>query len=237
MTEISGLAGTGNRIFAITDEVGIIYELDINSGNIIKKFFLGKWTAEEDFEGLTIFDDVFVAVTSSGDLYFFKEGSNDQSVDYDIINTGLKSKNNVEGLCYDKKTNSLLLACKEFAGKDYDGYRAVYSFSLESMELDNDPRFLISLKMLKKNFDVKDFYPSGIVKHSTGNSFFILYSKGGPGIIEISEEGEIIGATQLNSKNHRQPEAITFIKDDILVIADEGAGKSAAITKYYPENN
>lgn len=237
LTEISGLASTGDRVFAITDEVGKIYELDINSGKIIKKFFLGRWTAEADFEGLAIFDEIFVAVTSNGNLYFFKEGSNDQSVGYDIIKTDLKSKYNIEGLCYDKRTHSLLLACKEFAGKGNDDYRAVYSFSLKSLKMDKNPRYLISLKKLKKKFDIKNFYPSGIVYNSAGNSFFILYSKGGPGIIEVSEEGKIIGSAKLKSKNHRQPEAITFIKDDILIIADEGAGKSAAITKYYPNSN
>jgi uncharacterized protein YjiK len=237
LTEISGIAASGDRVFAITDEVGKIYELDTNGGKIVKKFFLGKWTAEADFEGLAIFDDGFAAVTSNGNLYFFKEGAEDQSVDYDIIKTALNSKNNVEGLCYDKKTNCLLLACKDYPGKGYDDYRAVYSFSLESMELDKKPRFLISLKKLKKKYDIKNFYPSGIAIHSKGTSFFILYSKGGPGIIEISEEGEIIGTAKLKSKIHRQPEGITLIKDDVLVIADEGAGKSAAITKYYPNSN
>lgn len=237
LTEISGIAAVGDRVFGITDEVGKIYELDINSGKIIKKFFLGKWTAEADFEGLAIINDVFVAVTSNGNLYFFKEGAKGQSVDYDIIKTELKSSNNIEGLCYDKKTNCLLLACKDYAGKGYDDYRAVYSFSLDSMQLNKKPRFLISLKKLKKNYDIKKFHPSGIVSHSAGNSFFVLYSKGGPGIIEISDEGDIIGSVKLKSKNHRQPEGITFINDNILIITDEGAGKSAAITKYYPNSN
>jgi hypothetical protein len=104
------------------------------------------------------------------------------------------------------------------------------------MELDKKPRFLISLKKLKKKYNIKDFYPSGIIRHSSGDSFFILYSKGGPGLIEVSAEGDILGAAELNKKIHRQPEGITLIENDVLIIADEGDGKSAAITKYYPQS-
>ncbi len=236
LLEISGITNIGNRVFAITDEVGKIYELDITRGKVVKKFFLGRWTAEADFEGLAYFNGMFAAAASNGRFYFFKEGSDGQAVDYEIVKTGLRAKNNVEGLCYDKKTNSLLIACKDYAGKDYDDYRAVYSFDLESMKLDVKPRFLISLKKLKKQFDVKKFHPSGIVSHPSGNSFFILYSKGGPGIVEVSSDGDIIGAAELNNKMHRQPEGITFINNEALVISDEGAGKKAAITKYEPRN-
>jgi uncharacterized protein YjiK len=237
LTEISGLASVGSRIFAITDEVGKIYELDINSGKIIKKFFLGRWTVEADFEGLVLFNDVFAAVTSNGSLYFFNEGSDGEAVDYDIVKTGLKSSHNVEGLCFDENTNSLLLACKDFAGKGNDDNRAVYSFNLDSMELDKNPRFMVSLKKLKKKFDIKNFHPSGIVGHPESDSFLILYSKGGPGIVEVSAKGDIIGAANLKSKIHRQPEGIALTEDGVLIIADEGAGKSAALTKYYPNSN
>jgi uncharacterized protein YjiK len=234
LTEVSGLTSKGSRIFAITDEVGKIYELDVNSGEIVKKFFLGRWTAEADFEGIAIFNNMFAAVASNGYLYFFKEGADGEAVNYEIVKTGLKSRYNVEGLCYHKKSNSLLLACKEYSGKGNDDYRAVYAFSLERMKLDKEPRFLISLKKLKKKFDVKNFYPSGIVYSEKSSSFLVLYSKGGPGIVEISEEGEILASEILKNKIHRQPEGITLIDDDVLVIADEGAGKRATITKYFP---
>ena len=104
------------------------------------------------------------------------------------------------------------------------------------MKLDKEPRFLISLRKLRKNFDVENFYPSGIVGHPSGDSFFILYSKGGPGIVEISNDGDIIGAAELKDKIHRQPEGIAFLNDEQLVIADEGAGKRAALTKYKSVN-
>ena len=143
LAEISALTNIGERIFAVTDEVGKIYELDINSGKIIKKFFLGRWTVEADFEGLAYFNGKFTAVTSNGNLYFFEEGSDGEAVDYNIVKTELTSRYNVEGLCYDKITNSLLLACKDFAGKGKDDYRAVYSFNLESMKLDKKSGFLM----------------------------------------------------------------------------------------------
>jgi hypothetical protein len=57
----------------------------------------------------------------------------------------------VEGLCYDPETTSLLLACKDYPGKGFEKNKAVYSFALHTITLDEKPRFLIPLKDIRKN--------------------------------------------------------------------------------------
>jgi uncharacterized protein YjiK len=244
--ELSGLAMTNDgRLFGHNDEKADIYQIDYSDGSIIKSFSLGKKSLKEDFEGIAIVGKIFFLVTSNGEIYEFSEGEDNSSVPYEKYKTKLTSKNNVEGLCYDPVSNSLLLACKGYPGKDHDGKRAVYAFSLTEKKLNKKPRFLISIKEVNsfKNsgFTQKlgDFFlltedsfaPSGIERHPQKDSFFVL-SFYGRMIVEISSDGEIIGVTFLDKKHHNQPEGITFSEDLSLLIGDEGGIGKATITRY-----
>jgi uncharacterized protein YjiK len=246
LQELSGLAMTNDgRLFGHNDEKAIIYQISLDDGSIIKSFSLGEKTLKKDFEGIAIVDDLFYLVTSSGELYEFEEGENDSSVPYEKYKTKLSSKNDVEGLCYDPATESLLLACKGDPGKNLKGNRAVYSFSLTKKKLEKNPRFVISIKDVKKmnesDFTQKlsDFFminegsfaPSGIERHPERESFFIV-SFHGRMIVEISSQGDIIKTILLDKKHHNQPEGITFSKNFSLIIGDEGGSDRAKITRY-----
>ena len=65
---------------------------------------------------------------------------------------GMGADNDVEGLCYDPKNNSLLLACKGNPGKKYKGNRAVYEFSLDRKKLNKKPKFLLPVKEIMENY-------------------------------------------------------------------------------------
>lgn len=232
LKEISGLALTADdRLFAHGDEKGTVYQLDTESGEILKEFEIGDKNIKADFEGIAIADNKFYMVVSNGDLYEFEEGEDGERVDYEVYKTGLKSKFDVEGLCYDKKTNSLLLACKEFAGKEYDQSRTVYSFDLKKKKLGDKPRFIISLNKLEQNRDVNEFKPSAIERHPESGTFFILGGKG-LAMLEISEEGKIIDELILDPQYHYQPEGIAFLKDGTMIISDEAFEDKATLTFY-----
>jgi uncharacterized protein YjiK len=245
LNEISGLAmSEDGRLFAHNDEEGIVYQIDYTTGKIEKKFSLGKKKPpKKDFEGLAIVRDKFFLVTSDGDLYEFKEGDNNDNVEYEIHKTSLSSKNDVEGLCYDPETNALLLACKGYPGKGYKNQKAVYSFSLDNMKLNKKPRFLIPEKIFKEDssfvhslgdfflLPVRKFAPSGIERHPLAGSFFVL-SANGYSLIEVSLNGKIIGRIKLDSEIHHQSEGITFTSENILLISDEAAENKAKITSY-----
>ena len=237
LNEISGIAVTPDgRVFTHNDEKGIVYQINYESGEIIKEFYLTRWIPERDFEGIAYANNRFYLITSDGILFEFTEGNNKQPVEYKTYQTGVSSDYNIEGLCYDKKTNSLLFVCKDFPGKNYKGNRAVYAFSLKDYKIISTPRFLISLKELKEKFGIKHFYPSGIEKHPISNSYFIISAKDGSAIIEVSETGEIIDGKLLGNKTHTQPEGISFLSNSDLIIGDEGGGKKGTITVYKMTN-
>ena len=228
LKEISGLTMTPDgRLFGEQDEQGIIYQIDYKTGDIVKKFTLGKPPVKKDFEDIVYINNKFYLLHSKGEIFEFEEGDNGESVDYKIYKTGLNGKYDIEGLCFDPETNSLLLACKGFPGvENDDNDKAVYSFSLDSMKLDPVQRFLISKTDIKNYFN-----PSGIQRNPLTGTFFLIAANGNE-IIEISKEGNYIGKESLPKKIHAQPEGITFSSDGTLFISNEGKNGSANIVVY-----
>ena len=230
LIEISGLAYAGEKfVYTHNDEEGIVFKVSVESGEIIKKFYVGNKKLKKDFEGIAVVRDYIFLTTSDGVLYRFTEAENNGTAEYQKYKTGLSAKNNIEGLCYDEKTNSLLLACKGSAGKNLKGYNAVYSYDLNKYKLNTTPRFLINLDALNKKYKIKDFSPTGIEVHPDNGNFFLISSHR-ESIIELSEDGKLLNAVKFDSKKHKQPEGITFIPEEYLVISDEGQSKKGKIT-------
>jgi uncharacterized protein YjiK len=230
LNEISGLTITDDgRLFAHNDEIGEVYELDIETGNILNQFKLGNNKLKKDFEGIAVVKDSLFMVTSSGVIYKFSYLDEEENVNYKIFKTFLSAKYNIEGLCYDEATNSLLLACKEYAGKKLKRYKAVYSFNLTNYSLNEIPLFLIDLQSLKNKFNINNFSPTGIEINSNSGNIFVL-SSNEKAIVELSAQGKLLNVVKLESKNHRQPEGITFLLNQFLLISDEGQSKKARLT-------
>ncbi|HEY3251914.1 MAG TPA: SdiA-regulated domain-containing protein [Ignavibacteria bacterium] len=233
LNEISGITFTNDdRLFAHEDEDADIFQLNPENGEIIKRFSLGDLLVlKGDFEDIAFVNDRFYLAESKGNIYEFKEGDNGSFVTYKKYKTSLNSSNNVEGLCFDNATNSLLLACKDSPGEGYEKQKAIYSFSLSSMTLDEKPRFLIDLKSIKKNTIENEFGPSGISKHPFSGSFFVVAARGNT-IVEIDKDGAVINQKDLPEKLHKQAEGIAFKKDGTLFISDEGKNKGPMLFVY-----
>lgn len=231
LNEISGLAITSdNRLFTHNDENGTITEIDASTGAIQKQFQLGGKAATKDFEGIAIVGKRFFMTTSAGVIFEFAEGKQGAIVPATAYETELSTKNDIEGLCYDPATNSLLLACKEDAGKGFNEMKAVYAFSLDSMKLILQPRFLLPLAQLLKESRGNQFNPSGIEFNPRSRTFFIVAAEG-KSLVEVSPEGIILGQVKLD-KFHRQAEGITFTTDGTLLISDEARGEKPTIARY-----
>ena len=119
LDEISGLAvNEEGRLFANNDEIGSVFELDPQNGRIKKWFWLGPNRIYQDFEDIAVVEKTFYLITSNGLLYKFHDQPDGKYSQYEKIYTGITGSYDIEGMCYDPKTNSLLLASKKFAGKD-----------------------------------------------------------------------------------------------------------------------
>lgn len=231
LREISGLALNENdRVFAHDDERGIIYEIDPQDGTFKKRFYFGHLVRKADFEGLEWDGKRFYLVTSQGEIIALKEGRDKESVDYEVFETGLSRKYNIEGICFDPETASLLLACKDYPGSDYDGFRAVYTVHIHEKRREPEPRFLIPRETINELLSTEDFKPSGMARHPLTGTFFIISAQD-RSIIELSTKGEILGMSRLKKKWHRQPEGIAISSDYKILIADEG-GKHGTLTMY-----
>lgn len=236
LNEISGITFTvDGRLFCEVDEDADIFQLDYKTGNVIKKFYVGNsilgTSKEGDFEDIAYVKGTFYLLQSKGTLLEFREGEAGEHVEYKKYETKLNSSNNVEGLCFDSETNSLLLACKDKPGEGYEKNKAVYSFSLNTMTLTDTPRFLIPLHQIKENTIENEFGPSGIARHPVSGTFFIVAARGNT-VIELSKNGEIINQKDLPEKIHKQPEGIAFDKENNLIISNEGKDKLARIVIY-----
>jgi hypothetical protein len=123
------------------DEQGAIYIIDYRSGEILKRFYLGKVLVyRDDLEGIATKGDTIFMVNSSGTLLRFGEGQDKEKVRFETFKTPLTARNDVEGLAYDPKTDCLLLVCKGEAGIGYGkplpkDQKAVYAFSLRTYKL------------------------------------------------------------------------------------------------------
>lgn len=235
LKEISGIAfSPDGRLFGHDDERAVIYQINPRNGKIIKSFYFGLLVKKGDFEDIEIVGEDFYMVTSSGIIYKFKEGADGQRVDFEAFDSGLKKHNNVEGLCYDPATNTLLLALKGGPGPDLDNdYKAVYSYYLASAKRESKPRFVMDKKKIKKLSDENDFEPSGIARNPLTGDFYVIAASGNL-MVQINPAGEIQSVQKLSRKLHNQPEGITFSKDGTLYISDEG--KKQGTLTIYPKN-
>ncbi len=232
LKEISGIAfSKDGRLFTHDDERAVVYQINPQNGNIIKSFYFGMLVKRADFEDIEIVDSLFYMVAANGVIYKFIEGQDGQKVDYEAFPTHLGKQNDVEGLCYDPETNSLLLALKGHPGNGLGkSEKAVYSFSLKSYQLNEKPRFILDKKEIKKNSKSKNFAPSGIARNPKTGNFFVIASRGNL-MVELTSVGDIISVSQLDDKLHNQPEGIAFFDDKTLFISDEGK-KKGTLTKY-----
>jgi uncharacterized protein YjiK len=233
LMEISGITFTkDDRLFANGDEDSDAFEINYNTGKVIKKFYLGDLLiVKGDFEDIASVNGKFYMVESKGKLYEFSEGENGKSVEYKIYKTELNSKYDVEGLCFDSETMSLLLACKEFGGEDIGKDKAVYSFSIADNTLNEKPRFVIPQKEIKNNTTEGKFNPSGIARNPISGTFFIIAARGNT-ILELSKNGAILNQKDLPEAIHKQAEGIAFKSDGTLFISNEGRGKTPTLVVY-----
>ena len=83
LEEISGLAfAPDGRLFAHDDERSWIHEIDPATGEVGKRFMLGKKTVQDDFEGIAIVGERFFLITSAGLLYESREGGDREEMEY-----------------------------------------------------------------------------------------------------------------------------------------------------------
>lgn len=236
LSEVSGLAVTSDgRLLAHNDEEGIVFQIDVRTGIIIKRFGLGSGFIKDDFEDIACAGGKIYMVSSGGTIYEFTEGKDSERKKITTYKTKLTSKNDVEGLAYDPASNSLLLACKGYPGKGLGEVKAVYSFGLDSMSFQEKPRFVVALKDVIQETRKGKFSPSGVARTHTG-TFFIIASEG-EAIIEVDSTGKVLEINRIPKKTNTHPEGIAFLPNKDMILCNDGQGAEGTIVvyKYTPD--
>lgn len=242
--EISGITFLdSNTLVCVQDENGILFFYDITKRKIIsQKNFSGKG----DFEGIARAEDTIYVLRSDGILYEIADFKSDNPI-VTSYNTDIPSKDN-EGLCYDNKSNRLLIACKEKTGKGdlSKDNRYIFGFDLSSKKLIGEPvltfdvdwlkeyakanNIKLPLKNTKKGLAVEPdlkFHASGIAIHPLTGKIYLLSAD--DHLLFIFDNAGIVGQIiRLNPTQLYQPEGITFLENGDLLISTEGAGKGPA---------
>ncbi|MGI9430672.1 MAG: SdiA-regulated domain-containing protein [Myxococcota bacterium] len=229
LDEVSGLATTADgRLLAHEDQRAIVYELDPLSGDVAKRFALGR-KLRGDFEGIAEVDGTVYLVTSTGKLVRGPEGADGEEVDYEVFETNVRERcHEIEGLAYEPNERLLLLACKRARGGTQDVL--IFRWSLEREQLTEPVWRALPQSALALPGARGPFRPSGIARDPRSGHWLLL-SAAPPALAELSADGELLQVRALDGTRHRQPEGIT-LAPDALWIADEGAGKRARLAAY-----
>jgi len=224
LNEISALEYIGNdKLATVQDEKGTIYILSNYGDAIIEEI---KFAGKGDFEGLTRVEDRYFAVRSDGKIYDIqlREGEDPIVQKYE---TPLGTKNDVEGVCYRKNDNELLVLCKEEGGigsESIKGKKAIYAFNLSNYQLSEKPKFLIDVKAVNErvgNHAKAHFKPSGMAINPFTNDLFIVTSVGKL-LIVLGSNGDLKEVVKLSEKKFKQPEGVAFDDHGNLYISNEG---------------
>lgn len=238
LTEISGLALTADdRLLAVDDEVGIVYEMDFTKGGIVKAFALGKPAVRADFEGIAVAAGLVYLVTSDGSVYLASEGADGQRVSYDIFSTNAGESCEIEGLAGSVDGSRLYLLCKNL----YDGASvtrlAIFVWSVDEQRLLPDEVVLLPTREIRRELRTGNFQPSGLTVDAASGNFIVVAAKQ-RAVAEISASGALVHARKLPLvARHRQPEGIELTSDGRLLIADEGGTHKARLAVYRQEEN
>jgi uncharacterized protein YjiK len=236
LSEISGLAATPDgRILAVNDEQAIVYEIDIDEGEIVKSFRLGPKVIKADFEGIAIAEESIFLVTSGGTLYEAVEGAQDEAVEYATYDSGVGDVCEVEGLEYEPLDRTLLLACKTTRGSRLKDGVAIFRWSIENRRLAERDLIWISEDEIERRLPQKQFHPSGIARHPATGTYLIISARE-HALIEVTPRGNIVAVENLKSGRHPHAEGITvrLRKSGAfdLMISNEGDDRRARIARY-----
>jgi len=231
LREISGLALTSDqRLLAVTDEEAVVYELDYETGAIIKAFALGNPAVRGDFEGIAVIEQRVWLMTSDGQLFVTSEGGDGERMQYDSFETGLGDYCELEGLAQDVGKNALILACKKPRSKD--GAMKLFTVALAGNKPLQEAVIELPEADIARKIDKRHVRPSGIAIDPSSGSYVLVAANHGALFI-VSPDGALIDAIILPGRNrHRQAEGIEITADGRLLIADEGGNGRARLAVY-----
>ena len=246
LQEISGLTMLEDgRLAAVQDEDGILYVLDPATGAIVEE---REFAGPGDYEGIELVDGRLFILQSDGELIALSEPSAD-ALQLETISVDLVSGCDAEGVAYPRGSGRLLISCKENAGKGLEGMKAIFSFDLATLTLQEQPAYLIDTKIvaahiedhpineavqsvLSDHLDISGFKPSGLALHPRSGDLFVVSSVEKV-IVRLDTGGALVALWNLPPDRFSQPEGIAFAPNGDLYISNEaGSAPHPSLLRY-----
>lgn len=236
LTEISGMAFLGNNQFAcIQDEDGSIFIYNTATNKVDKEIPFGK---HGDYEGIAVVGSTAYVLRSDGTLFEVTNylGNNPSTQKY---KTSLTSQQDVEGLCYDKNNNRLLLAIKGIDSHSND-YKGIYAFNLSTKQLAPNPVYKIDLNDkiwddLKEKKAQHRMQPSDIAIHPTTGDLYLVDGPR-PKLLVMDTQGHLKRVYNISRADFKQPEGLSFTPAGELYISSEGVEGAGVLARVEIEN-
>jgi hypothetical protein len=187
-----------------------------------------------DLEDVALQGATAFALRSDGTIYKIEAWRTKPAVT--VWETGLDKRANAEGLCFDPRSNKLLVACKESTGgKAGDmSARAIYSLDPATGKLDQTLFLTIEQRDFEQVAAGKfDFHPSAVAVHPLTGDVFVLSTKGTKGLAHYGRDGKLKSFQWIEEALMPQPEGLCFSPAGALYISTEGkSGVPAKILRF-----
>ncbi|MGZ8550554.1 MAG: SdiA-regulated domain-containing protein [Chitinophagaceae bacterium] len=223
LKEISGMIYHNNNLYAITDNTGSLFQLNVSNGEIMDQWQFAK---ADDYEDLAIAEGKFYVLNSNGNLLSFSI-SGEKKPDVQQFEFPFGKNNEFEILYYDESIKQLVMICKECKA-DNKGSLSVYTidpltgkyakaaFAIEAEE--------VAKKSGRKTERIK---PSAASVHPITGEIYMISSINKM-LVRLNREGRVLSASSIKRSVFEQPEGLTFTHEGHLLISNEAGKKERA---------
>lgn len=225
LNEISGISiKTNNQIFCIQDEIGsaFLYNLENEAVDEIYRF-----SDIGDFEDIVYNNNHLFILRSDGALFTIILSDYPKNITMQYL--PLQSLN-IEGLSYDKKTESLLVACHESNINNNPNERNIHRYYPKKKSGTLAQEINVSIDEINEYFknnysEIKqstiNFNPSAIGIHPVSGEYYIL-SATDRMIVVCDKQKKVKTIYALPSNIFYKPEGIDFLANGDMLISNEG---------------
>ncbi len=223
LSEISGIALLNPSVMAcVQDELGIIFLYDLRKNVILSEI---EFAGAGDYEGISIVNDDAYVLRSDGTIFEISDFQSELKKVNEYRLKLPKTVQNFEGLCYDEKSNRLLLAPRTF-DSDRKDRKGIYAFNLTDKTFSDGIIFSIDLtnpvfNSVKKSSKYEVFIPSEIAVHPSNGDIYFSDARNKQ-VLVTNADGSIKKLVPLSRHVFPKTEGIAISGDDHIYLSNEG---------------